>query len=243
MSKGKNKKQLDRREFIDQYHKDSSFANNQNELSEFSQRALKGMQYLPEGTDLTNTLHRIDQRIDQKTRPKRRFLPFLLKIAASLLILIIPIYFLFQTTSNPEQLFAQSFQAIPSAIPQSGIDRGEHASQEAQHKALALYEQEKYSEAIPVFESYLENQEANTPVRFYYGISLLAEQKAHQSIEQFERVFQESTNHAYQRSAQWYQALAYLLLNQKQNARAILEELTQKDGDFHEEAQELIEQL
>ncbi|MCB0579554.1 MAG: tetratricopeptide repeat protein [Phaeodactylibacter sp.] len=228
----RNERPLSRKEMLER-HRRQDYQDSGNELSEFSRRALAGLQYHPGDEPLEATLRRIDRKTGGaagRSFPIRQFL----SIAAAAALLLIGGYFLIQQPPGHEALFARHFDYLPSAVETRGGARadGPAAYEEtagARDKAMQAYEAGEYQQARRLMEEYLSENKRDNEVRLYLGIVLLGEGDPAGAIDNLEAALANLPQPAYERPARWYLALAYLRNGQPEQARALLAAL--KNGN------------
>lgn len=222
-------------------------------MDDHARRAFRGLQRFESPQALEASLCRLDQRFEgrlrQGDRPSLfRRIPASLRIAASILILLVPAaaWFLLRQPApvNSSYLFDQYFSPTPSAIPLSGALRGPEKPRDLKRQAINAYEATDYEKAIADFEAYLRQQPDDTEVRFYFGIALLARRQAPQAIDQLQMVYRQPPRPSYRPAAAWYLGLAYIQNGQEQQGAQYLEELAKaNDNDYHQQAVKLLKQL
>ena len=130
--------------------------------------------------------------------------------------------------SHPMKPFMLITSSPPETLMQP-IVRGENLNT-IEYRAFVAYEAQNYHKAINLFNS------AKNPdqvyIDFYKGISFLAINKPEEAIDLLKSVSQSNDLNGNQKGfnnkAQWYLALAYIKINDKQNA---IKELTKIIND------------
>lgn len=122
----------------------------------------------------------------------------------------------------------------------------EHASftergtvDEALKGAETAYNNKRYNEAIPFFETVLQKQKT-AEIQFFYGVSLLEESH----YKKAETVFNElkSGTSAYKEKAVWYLALSKLKQKDYDGCKEILQTISE-DYEGYDQVQDLLDQL
>ncbi len=174
---------------------------------------------------------------DKKTN--RRFLMTWVAIAASLLTVVLLGYLFVPSASSPQELYAAHYQPFPNLInPAQRSTKVEEAT--VLEQAVRAYDEQQYDQAIALFEQ--GNALSAPGYTFYHAASYLALNQPARAIPLLERVVQEKTDLFYEPSL-WYLALAHLKANDPEAAKPYLQTLTEREGDYTEEAQELLEEL
>ncbi|MGB3778206.1 MAG: tetratricopeptide repeat protein [Tunicatimonas sp.] len=174
---------------------------------------------------------------DKKTN--RRFLTTWVAIAASLLTVLLLGYLFVPSASSPQELYAAHYQPFPNLInPAQRSTEVEEAT--VLERAVRAYDEQQYDQAIKLFE---QADALSAPgYIFYYAASYLGLGQPEQAIPLLERVVQEKTDLFYEPGL-WHLALAHLQANNPEAARPYLQTLAEREGDYTEEARELLEEL
>ncbi|MEZ4848891.1 MAG: hypothetical protein R3B93_09815 [Bacteroidia bacterium] len=142
-------------------------------------------------------------------------------VAAAVLLLFT--FFLWPSPSEQE-LFVDHYNSFPNLIAPGDRSGGE---QNLLDRALKAYEQKDYTEAVHLFEQF---PEMSQDERIYYGLSLmLLEKPDEKSILELKAVADDPSAR-YQQAAQWYLALAYLKLENRDASKALIDEIIATQG-------------
>ena len=158
------------------------------------------------------------------------------KLAASFILLLGIAAVLFQGRffESPAMQFAQ--QSMVHFEPQAQMSS-------TSDEALSLYRAERYQEALPVLKAALEEgnaSEMQEKLNMFVGVSYAQLGQLRESIPFFQEVLTEETG-GMKLDAQWYLALVYTQLKEKEKAIPILQSI----GDYQAQSQEkqyLVEQ-
>lgn len=192
--------------------------------------------------------------------------------AAALILALLPLgYWLYSGaagSATPESLFADNFKA-EDISPQVVLNRGtgspdlnEDGSEvvpdaadleESRLKALLsngvnAYNKKSYTEAISYFEEYLKSPEKITnsrEIRFYVGVSYLAQNQTAQAKEIFKDLSQQPMSaklETFIQSSQWYLALTLLKEGETQQAKKRLMKIA-NEGAKHPYKKQATEML
>lgn len=209
------------------------------------QRALRGLQYQEE--PITDSLRDIEQRISmmgQGRQSRYRRLPVRLAIAATLLLAIVAGYFVVAHNQASEQLFAQHFDYMPSAISVDGAERrGATEGASLLSSAVSAYETENYQDAEGLLRAYLAQQPEDTEARFYYAILQLGKGNAAVALPILEAVADTPPRQGYERAAYWYLGLAQLKMNQPEAARVYFLKLEGGKDRFAKAARDVLTEM
>lgn len=226
-----------------QKHSEAAWQNEHPEYDEFSQRAIKGLEYHDANEPLRSTLGRLQQQLapsqsTHRIRPIRRAM----SIAAGFLILVIGVYLLYlQAPVHQDSLFMAHFSYLPSAM-EEGSSRTTDAPSVENLKlaAIGAYEAEKYFEAEGLFRAYIAENPSDVEMQFYYGIILLGNDKGAAALPLLQKMQSQPVRKAYERPAKWYTALAFLQIEQKGKAVEELQELISGNDKYARNAVELL---
>ena len=238
-----NKKYLNRQELQEAHKNRQSYQDE--DLSLFSRRALKGMQYLDDDSSLDSILNKIDQNIDQQSKQRRakRLVLRYSAVAAAATVALLLISSLFINGSSEQDLFAAYFEPLPSAVINTGLNRGAVDKAELKSLAYKAYELANFPEAISKFKEYLKTEPEDLETNFYLGIALLGEGYSAEATERLSVVQQNPPREAYKDLANWYLALAYVQSDRSKAAIPLLQSLVEESEDHRENAARLLKDL
>ncbi len=160
-------------------------------------------------------------------------------IAASLLTVLLLGYLFVPSASSPQELYAAHYQPFPNLInPAQRSTEVEEAT--VLERAVRAYDEQQYDQAIALFG---QADALSAPgYTFYYAASYLGLGQPARAIPLLEQVVQEKTDLFYEPGL-WYLALAHLQANNPEAASPYLQTLAEREGDYTEEARELLEEL
>ncbi len=169
----------------------------------------------------------------------QRFLITWVAIAASLLTVLLLGYLFVPSSSSPGELYVAYYQPFPNLI--NPAQRSTEVKEETfLEQAVRAYDAQQYDQAIALFE---QGDALSAPgYNFYYAASYLGMDQPERAISLLERVVQEKTDLFYEPGV-WYLALAHLQANNPEAARPYLQTLAEREGDYTEEARELLEEI
>ena len=160
------------------------------------------------------------------------------RIAAGIIVVIgLSLYFYLNSQTSGATLYNQFY----SVFPAEELSRGDHIDEKLKG-LIDTYRNEDYKGFIEnintaVHDSLLIQQQQ---LKLYLGNSFLKTGNYKKAVETFQSV--DSLN-TYFENAQWYLALSYLKLGDKNQARAILERLVPKNGIYTNRASDLLKEL
>jgi len=183
----------------------------------------------------------IQSDIENKEEKKGivRFIKPIIAAAAILLLLVIGYQWMNVTGAMSNQdLFAQNYQAyeLPFGDRGNGLDN-------AIHEAGAMYQQQKYADAIPMFEQLAKEGKGDDRTSLALGISYIELKKYEKAILILKQASAQS-GFLYLDQAQWYMGLAHLQLGQIEESKTLLHAVKDNpDARFKNEAKELLSNL
>lgn len=161
-------------------------------------------------------------------------------IAAAVAVILITTFVFINRPGNVDyqQLFTAYFVPYEDLVT---VREGENAN-DVLAAAMVKYNRKEYKHAIPEFLKYLEAVPDDKAARFYLGISYLADGKPSDAISAFGQLETEAVT--YVDHVEWYLALAYLLKEDTDSAKARLQKIAEDpDHDFSKKARQLLSDL
>lgn len=161
----------------------------------------------------------------------------LLKVAAVLLVLVIPTYFLLNNQFNDEHLFADYSEPYPDRITTMGSSDKTKLTE-----AMSAYNKREYTEAAKLFKVIRLNGSENDKVILYEAVSLTYSDQAKEAVDLLEIAMKpKSANFI---SLEWQMVLSLLANNQGDDAKNVLVKfLERNDGYQQEKAEALLKDL
>ncbi len=181
------------------------------------QRDLLGAFQAEGRDDLKAQLGELENRIqsEQAHPPSRRTIslrPWL--AAASVAVLLLAAFWLFNRGPSPEKQFAQYFEPYPNVV--APISKGT-SEQDARVLAFQTYELRNYTEAARLLAALPQQDDATY---FYRGLSALALDQTETALA---HLFKIPDSSPFQTASQWYTALIYIKSDQATQAHPLLE--------------------
>lgn len=143
-------------------------------------------------------------------------------IAASVLVLAVSAFFawsVLNSSMSSAELFATHYE--PYGIGQ----RGNNANgSELEQQATLAYNNNDFEKAIPLFEEITQSDDNNEKNILRLGSAYLSTNQPQKAIDTFQKIISNPQS-ALMQTAQWYQALAYIQLEQTEEAKNILNKL------------------
>jgi cytochrome c-type biogenesis protein CcmH/NrfG len=134
----------------------------------------------------------------------------------------------------------QSLYRQYASVEMSSIAERGTATDSLRLEATGKFNAKKFTEAIPVFETFLKQQPDNVFMRFYYAVALLEAGQIQKSRQELTKLFEGSSLFKY--DAAFYMALSYLKEKDKAGCQKWLRKIP-SDASVYSKALELLEKL
>ncbi len=171
-------------------------------------------------------------------KPIERRFPTKWLVAASIALLAgLTYFFTMDLSVSTQDLYAQNFEPYRNVV--HPVVRGEDA-QDKKTKAFAAYQIGKYEEALPLFTE-LYTTEKTPYYLFYRANALIQLNRAAEAVPLLQEHLK--TNDTLIKNSPWYLAMAYLQLDDKENAKKMLQEVVKNGAYKVDEAQKLLDAL
>jgi len=183
-------------------------------------------------------LKEVNEEYRQDRKPKNNY--WLIAASVSLIGLLAAAYFLFLSPASlPEELYAQNF-----SLPADNLTVRGDEDQQLLNEAMALYNDRQFDEALQRFDAWEAQHTDSIPVMFYSAVSHMAVGEMRPAIEQLKTIMLDrSADVSYSAASRWYLALAYLKVDQKEEARSLLRDLDGGSSSYATKARNLLDQL
>ncbi|XLS29148.1 tetratricopeptide repeat protein [Flavobacteriaceae bacterium M23B6Z8] len=185
-----------------------------------------------------NNLRKLLSDFEAEHQPYKKTSRTLWYVAASVIALLGMAYFftIMQPTTS-ENLFADNFKPYKNVV--HPVVRGAQVLDQ-KTKAFSTYDSRNYEEAALRFEA-LYNQTGTPYYLFYQANALLANNQVEEAIPLLEKHLE--TKDALKDKTPWYLAMAYLKLQDNENAKRFLTMVVKKQAYKKEQAKELLEAI
>jgi len=190
-----------------------------------SELAWKGLEKLYREGHLQDLMMQIEQEITPSSPSSLPATRYFIGIAASL-ILALATWWLWPAPPIESESWVLN---LPAAVPLAGADRGQ-SIRTVKQQAVEAYQQQKYKEAIWLFDTYLQKVPTDQLVRLYYGISLLKSSDYVQGLEALQDVHQFMIAPELRPASDWYLSLAYYYNDQASRAVELLKGILDQPG-------------
>jgi tetratricopeptide (TPR) repeat protein len=107
--------------------------------------------------------------------------------------------------------------------------------------AMQKYKDQEYTQALQLFQQVLEQRD-DVAANLYSGISYMEIEKYKKASESFDKVIQDNDN-LYVNQARWYMSMCYIRLGNINNARNLLQALSEQSDYYREKATEVEKKL
>lgn len=152
----------------------------------------------------------------------------LLKVAAVLLVLIIPTYFILNNQFNDAHLFAEYSEPYPDRITTMG------ASDETKlNEAMSAYNQEEYTSAAKLFKAIRIDGTKNTNIALYEAVSLTYSGQAKEAIDLLANSMKPNPPNFI--SLEWQMVLSLLANDQGGEAKKVLDKFLKHNDGYQQE--------
>jgi tetratricopeptide (TPR) repeat protein len=161
-------------------------------------------------------------------------------IAAAVLVLLLGVSPVMKYMSESGITPYEQFYDQPSSL--SAFRSADADAVNLMSKGFDLYNQGDYNKALLVFHDVLKINENMPSARFYSGASYQGISQFSNAIIEYDKVI-EQNNNLFVEQAEWYRALCYLGLDDRDNASSSLYAIMEKKGFYKEKAQRVLARL
>lgn len=158
----------------------------------------------------------------------------LLKIAAVLLVLLIPTYFILNNQFNDEHLFADYAEPYPDRVTTMGASEDTQLS-----NAMSAYNKEQYSKAAKLFKSIRLYGSDNENIVLYEAVSLTYSDQAKEAVKLLS--ISKKNVPSNQISLDWQLVLSLLADNQGKKAKGVLTRFLKSNNGYQQEKAEALQ--
>lgn len=157
----------------------------------------------------------------------------LLKIAAVLLVLVIPTYFILNNQYNDQHLFADYAEPYPDRITTMGSSDESRVTE-----AMNAYNKQEYATASKHFKTIRLSEGSTDKYVLYEAVSLTYADQAKQAIELLETTLKGNPTNA--ESLEWQLILSLLADNQGDRAKSVLDRFLKTNNGYQQEKAEAL---
>jgi hypothetical protein len=142
-----------------------------------------------------------------------------------------------------DNLYASNFKTYTNDyVITDGINRGDVKIDSLLLTAMSAYEKKDYANAEIQFNQLLSEKDSPN-IRFYLAIAQLETNETEIAIKTLDALHTQSAYFDYYEQTRWYLALAHLKNHKKSTAKKYLNELVAFDGNYLDEAKNLLDEL
>jgi len=175
-------------------------------------------------------------RLENKAESMTRWYPY----AAAIIILIGLGFFYFNAQPDPQELYAEYFEAYPNVVAplvRENTDQGED------DMALAFrhYDAGDYAGAASLFQTLYQRTNKDYAF-FYHSVSLMAAGETNAAISALEQ-HDWNDPQTHQTNSHWYLGLGHLKLENKEKAVMHLQQVANSGAPLAKQAKEILQKL
>lgn len=137
-------------------------------------------------------------------------------IAAAIILFLLGSYYITSTNPENQDLFAQYYEADPGLITRMSEEGNYNFN-----RAMVDYKSGNYVAAIEVWESMKKINPTNDSINYFLGSAYLAKKSPSEAISYFKQNL-EQDNSTFREDCIWYLALAYININDIEQAKVYL---------------------
>jgi tetratricopeptide (TPR) repeat protein len=167
----------------------------------------------------------------------------LIYISSAIAALIVISFLVFSkslnTHSSTSDLYAQYYK--PAEISMSLRSTGKNMSIDLR-SAMMLYENQKYTDAIQLFEKILKEDSSRIGLNLYSGISHMEIKQYNEANQKFNKIIDHKAN-AFFESAEWYLGLCYLMTDNEEKAGKIFASIANKGSYYKKDARRILKKM
>ena len=176
-------------------------------------------------------------------RQKVRKLMLRVSITAAGFLLLVASAFIYLSLghrqNSPEKIFAGYYMPYQTAMT---FRSGNAVPDQLYARAMKLYEEGRYQEAMIALDSVLTANPNNSSALFYAGMTQMG-LKDYSSAENYFRKVMEIDNSLYLQQAEWYRGLCLIVLNDKKSAIMHFTNLASGNGYYSAKASLVLREL
>lgn len=103
-------------------------------------------------------------------------------------------------------------------------------------------EDQNYKDALKQLKIVLQNEPSNVDALYYSGVTYYNTDEETKAIQYFDKTLENSDKKHYE-DARWYKVLTYVKINDKENARKIINRIIAEKGPYKNRAEDLLEMM
>ena len=181
------------------------------------------------------------QNLSQALKKRTLSILRVTSIAASIAFLLFAAFYLLDFGAQKDPLTLAEAMVNEQLFEHPGNTKSLQNVAELRSTAEDAYNQKQYRKAIQAWQQIISENGASAEDRFYLGLAYLYNQQYGNAIQELENKPSAETDQFIQ-ERQWFLALAFILNQQNEKAKTILNQIQVQDWKY-QEAQELLKSL
>lgn len=193
--------------------------------------------------ELKNQLDLIHQEIEEVTENGQGAIRKIYRrvyYSAAALVVGVLVFTMYLTNRNftTQKLIDRFYEPEVASVTLRGTD----SNKDLLAKAMHLYNNKEYGQAIEIFEAILQEDGSKIGLNLYSGISHMEIEKYDLANERFQRIIENKPN-PFVESATWYLGMCYLQTEKKDKALEQFEVLADTDGFYRKDAKRILRRM
>ena len=156
-------------------------------------------------------------------------------------VLFASVMYQYFNVTNNKKLFADAYSMLPPSESNTRSVETDSAADTEVSEAMTLYGKHEFPKAIELFEQRLKEFPKDNESYLYSGICYLELKDLTKAEENFKKA--RINSESFYPEATWYLALCYVRGGKMDQAKTLLQELTDSQNDYSLKAKELLIQL
>ncbi len=181
---------------------------------------------------------KLKQHLQSLEKKKARFISEIWKVAA-VFILGLSLFWFFNMSPDYEKIYAENFDPYPNIV--APTVRDSNIPENNINEAFRHYDNRDYAKAAAAFKAIYDEDKIDY-ANFYYGISLMADHQIETAVEALENPDWEIPER-YRYQTDWYLALGFLKIQNREKAIAYLEKVIRADAAMTPQAQKILAEI
>lgn len=180
------------------------------------------------------------KQVGRKIHINRKTLLRSVSIAASVAFILFSLTWLTRVTeTSVDGIYEDHFET--AEISMSFRSAADQVDQDLR-KAMKLYEDKEYTEAIVLFENVLSRDNSRIGLNLYSGISHMEIEEYEKATSNFRKIIDHKAN-AFVESAEFYLGLCYLKTDETEKAVTVFQDIVNRDGYFRKDARKILRKI
>jgi TolA-binding protein len=232
--------ELDKQVLIEKLKKDPSLSEKLELIKDLDQ--LMGDKHLASFEESLKEVENIyfNANIQEKSTFSQKF-RVIVRVAAIVVVVVSSLAYFYFTEMRPlsnDKLFATYYEKMPADFS----TRSATAPDDDFMKAVRLYNENKFSEAIVEFVQILKTDPSNNAAKLFLGICYTETQNYNDAAVLFKNILVQKDT-IFEEHASWYLSLCYIKINKPALAKPLLDKLISTRSFYMDKASELKKKL